>query len=381
MRTIVVLPQRREGLGAHRVLRAGGRVIVFLSTRHSVGGAQMNAVMLAEQCLARGEQAELWFLTRTGQMPPTTAPLRVLHEGAPGGLAGWLALAVRFLILTLRTRPKAMFAFHPLSCVLGALGGLATRYAFVAVQNNPPESQTPTIRAWEKRIGATPLYAANIAVSEAVREAFESYPARYRRKLRVVHNATPPLSPCPNGKTASRRALGLPLKAVIVGAVGRLVEQKNPEFLVETVARLDGVHLLLAGEGPLTERVRELAHRCGLNERIHLIGNVDGPDLTRAYRALDIFLMPSRFEGFGRTLVEAFACGAPAIVHDIPPLREVGGDASLRLPLQPDLWAEAITSLLADPSRRRTMVRAGRARERRFSLEAMTDGYLAAIGR
>lgn len=360
---------------------ARGPVIVFLSTRYSVGGAQMNAVLLAEQVCARGDRAELWFLTRTGQMAPTRVPVRILSDDVPRGMFGWLALAARFFSLVRRTRPSAMFGFHPLACVLGGLAVLVGRYAFAASQNNPPESQTPALAWLEKSIGCTPLYAANIVVSQAVRDAYKDYPAAYRNKLAVVHNAAPPLPVCDDDKIASRLALGLPTGVAIVGNIGRLANQKNPEFLIETIRLAKDAHLMLAGEGPLAEPVRQLAERLGVSDRVHLIGRVEGQDLTRAYRSLDLFLMPSRFEGFGRSLVEALSCGAPVMAHDIPALREVGGNAVLLLPLEPDLWAAQIRALLAQPALRANMATAGRRRVQQFNLQAMTDGYLAAIGR
>lgn len=354
-------------------------MIVFLSTRYSVGGAQMNAVMLAEQFAARGEAVELWFLMKTGEMAQTTAPVRIISPTPPKGLKGWLALLGNFVVAIRQHKPRGMFAFHPLACILGALGRVIGGYRFVATQNNPPESQTAVLGLIEGALGSTPLYTANIAVSDAVKMAYGRYPASYRRKMITIHNATPPLPELAEDREACRRRLGLPLDAFIFGAVGRLAEQKYPDFLVPVLERTPDAHLALAGDGPLRETMHALAARHGVADRLHLLGGVGGEDVSRVYRALDLFVMPSRFEGFGRTLVEAFQAGTPALVNDIAVLREVGGDAVRFAPLDHDAWADEIQALIAHPEARSDLIERGRRRALLFTLDGMIDSYRAAI--
>lgn len=312
-------------------------------------------------------------------MPPTSVPIRIVSPRIPRGPIAWLGMAIAFLRLARRAKPTGLFAFHPLSCVLGAIGGLLAGYRFVATQNNPSESQTPLLGKIEKVLGSTGLYTANIAVSGAVRDSFGDYPASYRRKLKVIYNATPPLHPVEGGRDACRAALGLPSGVLIVGGVGRLAEQKYPDFLIPVLAKLPGVHLALAGEGPLRDVLLDLAEKAGVADRLHLLGRVDGAKTTQAYCALDLFLMPSRYEGFGRTLVEAFDVGIPVVANDLPVLREVSGGAASLVELDAELWAAEIQRLLGDASARTRLVQQGRARAADFDLQTMTTSYLAAL--
>ncbi|MFW8695227.1 glycosyltransferase, partial [Mesorhizobium japonicum] len=120
-----------------------------------------------------------------------------------------------------------------------------------------------------------------------------------------------------------------------------------------------------------------LAAGLGVAHRVHFLGSESGADISRFYRAIDVFLMPSKFEGFGRTLVEAMSQGTLTVAHDLDVLREVAGTAASLLPLHKALWAEEISALQALSSdalatRRRKL----RERASTFSLPKMVDGYL-----
>lgn len=347
-------------------------MIFFLSTRYSIGGAQMNAVMMAEAFKARGHDAEAWFLTRTGDMAETDVPVRIFLQGPPRPWS-WPLVAGRFLWAVATLRPAGGFGFHPLSCILGGLSRLVGLRRFVATQNNPPGSQTPLLGEIEKLLGATRLYTGNIAVSQAVKNDYAAYPKAYLDKLTVVHNGVP--APPAVSRAEARVHWGLEDSAFVIGNVGRLAEQKNPEFLIEVLARAPDAHLLLAGEGPLEASLRRRAQALGVEDRLHLVGRVDGVEVARAYAALDLFVLPSHFEGFGRTIIEAFHMGVPVLANDLPVTREVGEDSALYNSLDAGAWAERITALAGQPAELARLSALSRRRAAAFTVEAMAEGY------
>jgi glycosyltransferase involved in cell wall biosynthesis len=146
------------------------------------------------------------------------------------------------------------------------------------------------------------------------------------------------------------------------------------QALPRVLERVPEARLLLAGrEGAHTPALREAIDRLGLKEAIVVLGpRSDVPDLLCG---ADVFVAPSRWEGFPGAVLEAMALEAPIIASDIPTVREAVGEddaALLVLAGDPDALADAITATLLDGSN--AAERAQRARARfleRFTLEAV----------
>jgi phosphatidyl-myo-inositol dimannoside synthase len=120
-----------------------------------------------------------------------------------------------------------------------------------------------------------------------------------------------------------RESLGLGNKKVIV-SVGRLVHRKGQDVLIEAmpeiIKSIDGVHLLLIGEGPYKKELEKRIKNLGLANRVTFVGRVQYADLPRYICVGDVFAMPSRsrlagleVEGLGIVYLEASACGLPVI--------------------------------------------------------------------
>lgn len=114
-----------------------------------------------------------------------------------------------------------------------------------------------------------------------------------------------------------RRELGLE-KSFVIGNVGRFAYQKNHEFLVEVFyeikKRIPEAILLLRGEGELQESIENRIEQLKLQKSVKIIGRTD--DLGGIFSAMDVFLLPSLYEGFPAALVEAQTSGLPCIVSD-----------------------------------------------------------------
>lgn len=229
---------------------------------------------------------------------------------------------------------------------------------------------------------------ATVCVSQAVRRHAAAALGARSDRLRVIENGidlarfAPPSDP-DRARREARAALALPPDAPIVGAVGRLDRQKGLDVLIEAFARLAPAHpqalLALAGAGPEEGALRALARARGLEARVRLLGHQR--DVPAVLAALDVFCMPSRWEGFGLALAEALACGKPAVASAVDSLPEVLGEAGLLVPPeQPAALADALGSLLTDPTRRAALTRAARARAERFSVERMVAAYDALYG-
>jgi glycosyltransferase involved in cell wall biosynthesis len=353
----------------------GHRPVVFLATRYTTGGATLNAQMLAEQFVARGIPAELWCLYRSAELAPTNAPVRVMLDHVPRSPMALARMVRRFHASLDSADPVAVVGFHPLANVLGALAATPNR-RFIATQRNTAHSQGSVLRPIEALLGTTSRYHANIAVSHAVRQTYAHYSAAYLDKLTVIPNGLPPLAGVADDRAASRAALGLPQDGPLIGNIGRMHPQKAPDFLLEVASRLPEVTFVLAGEGPMMTEVANAVRARGLN--VILPGRLEGANVTWLLRSLDLFLFPSRYEGFGRTLLEALSQGVRVIAHDIAVTREVLASHGDFLPLDADLWAVCIRKRILEGC---SFARSARlaAHAQSFSLANMVDRYAATI--
>ena len=176
-----------------------------------------------------------------------------------------------------------------------------------------------------------------------------------------------------------RRALGLPDDAKVVGFVGRLAEQKAPEVLVQAFASVKALvpsaHLLMIGEGPLHDHLRNMIHELKLDGCVHLLGErTDVPDLLAA---MHVFALPSRWEGVGRALTEAMYMKLPVVTTGVNGVPELVQDRTTGLIIRGDDPADAadrITELLGDRRLADSLGQAGHERARTLmSAEAMVD--------
>jgi len=108
-------------------------------------------------------------------------------------------------------------------------------------------------------------------------------------------------------------------KEIILGNLGRMVYQKNQEFLIdvskELMKRQLNFMLLIGGDGKLKEKLQSSIEKSGLKHKIKLLGFINNP--KSFMNSIDIFLLPSRWEGFGYVIAEAMLCNKPTIAFDI----------------------------------------------------------------
>jgi glycosyltransferase involved in cell wall biosynthesis len=157
-----------------------------------------------------------------------------------------------------------------------------------------------------------------------------------------------------------KAALGVPREAQVVGAVGRLSEQKNPLAFVRLAARVHeknpSVHFVWIGEGPLEKQSRQLAIELGVKSVLHFAGQ--RVDVPADLRALDVFVMTSRWEAFSLALLEAMACGLPTVSSNLPGIAEAltDGESGYLHPVDDlDGMSASVLKILADRELARRM--------------------------
>jgi glycosyltransferase involved in cell wall biosynthesis len=215
------------------------------------------------------------------------------------------------------------------------------------------------------------------AVSEHVRVSIRyPSPLRFLRmppRETLYHGLDPVAFARWGSPDGVREELGLAADAPVMGIVANFRPQKGHHDLFRATAEvrkvLPDVRLVVVGQGPLEQQLRDHVNALGLEDTVLFTGQRD--DVPRLVSAFDLFVLPSLFEGLAIALVEALALGKPAVVTQVGGLVEVVQHGKHGLVVQPGDHrglAGAIVRLLQDPDLRRRLGEEGRRRAADFDI-------------
>lgn len=153
-------------------------------------------------------------------------------------------------------------------------------------------------------------------------------------------------------------------------SVGTIGANKNLPLVVAALeaSRLD-LDLVIAGRpGSGLPELREAVRASGVAGRVRVVTDASDAEVDDLYRRAAALLLPSRYEGFAFTPLEAMARGCPVLVSDIPAVREVSGEGAWLLPVDDvPAWGEALRRVVGDPAVRDDLVRRGAGLVGRYS--------------
>lgn len=248
--------------------------------------------------------------------------------------------------------------------VLFATRGLGVPVV-VSEQNDPLTSPIGSVWAWLRRWTYT--FEAQVVVPTERAKAYFS--PTIKARTTAIPN---PMTPLPDTGTASPELM---LDKPSIVAMGRFYPQKGLDLLLKAFARIKDRHpdwtVTILGDGPLRPDLESLRDTLGLEDRVHLPGRVKNPHEVLAQA--ELFVLPSRSEGWPMALGEAMSCGLPVIASDCRTgPREMirdGVDGVLVPPEDVEALATAMGQLMSDESARKRL--ASRAVEitERFGLE------------
>ena len=196
-----------------------------------------------------------------------------------------------------------------------------------------------------------------ITISESMKTLLEKRGTK--RPIQVVHNGIDTSRFVPLAKQAARTALGLPEHKTLIGSIGRMeFKQKQQDFLARTFCdhckNNDDMHLVLVGDGPDSARLRALINNLEIQSQVSFLPWQE--ESTLVYSALDMLVIPSRFEGVPLVMLEALACGTPVIASARDGMKDLlptawtfeteNGDAlAATCAYVADHWKDEITAL------------------------------------
>jgi glycosyltransferase involved in cell wall biosynthesis len=208
-----------------------------------------------------------------------------------------------------------------------------------------------------------------VAVSKFVEHALEQELKVPRHKITII----------PNG--IALESAGQPQDGRdphLIAAIGRMAPEKGFDLLIEAMIELEGVQLLLIGDGPERERLERQARELGVSSAVRFMGWTDDPWSIRPRPSL--LVVPSRRDAAPLVILEAMREGVPVVASRVGGIPEQVVDKKTGLlvePGYPSALAESIRTLLADPETLDDMSRNAISRiEDVFSLHLMTSRYL-----
>ena len=225
-----------------------------------------------------------------------------------------------------------------------------------------------------------------IAVSDGEAEFALSKRLAAPDRISVIRNGIDLEPPRPL-RPSLRARLGLSESTPLVGCLGRLAWQKAPEVYVAACGlaarRVPDAHYLLIGSGPHEDRVRAELETAGLGERFHWLDGLAGA--AAAFAELDLYVLPSRFEGGPYTPLEAMRARTATVLTDVAGNQDTveHGVTGLLVPVdEPEPLADAIVELIRDPARRAAFAEAGAERLRKlFDVREMAEQTAAVYAR
>lgn len=264
------------------------------------------------------------------------------------------------------SRPEVVISFSYLVNILVLLSTRGLALPLIISDHNDP-LMNPIIKPW--RLLHKWAYNFRVRIVVQTERALAALPARLREKTIVIPNPVPPIR-MPRNLQAE---IKLPNPTVV--SLGKFYHQKGYDLLLMAFAMLKDSHpdwsLTIIGDGPLRRRLESLRDELGLVGRVHFRDPVSSTHIV--LQQADLFVMPSRWEGWPTILLEALSCGIPVIAADCrcgP--REIirdGVDGVLVPPEDVEALANAMGRLISDESERNRLASRAAEVKERFALD------------
>jgi GalNAc-alpha-(1->4)-GalNAc-alpha-(1->3)-diNAcBac-PP-undecaprenol alpha-1,4-N-acetyl-D-galactosaminyltransferase len=351
------------------------------------GGAERICTLMAGGLAGRGYPVSIVTLDNPVQdaypLYPAVQRHRLdLGHGSSGLVSAFVNNARRVKQLRRRFResaPDLVISFIDEINILSILAAAPLNLPVIATQRADP-SMYDSGPVWSRlRRYAYPKAACVMSISAGVDRFFSWIPEERRE---VIHN---PLAP--QAIAASRQPPPPRPDRPYMVAMGRLVDQKGFDLLLQAFAKIAGKHpdvdLKILGEGENRKALESQRAELGLDDRVLMPGRIDDP--FPVLRAASLFVLSSRTEGFGNVLTEAMVCGLPVLSTDCPsgPTEIIrDGEDGIIVPSEDvEALASAMDRLMSDENERRRLGAAAEKAVLRFSLDAHLDRWEKLIGK
>ena len=354
--------------------------VVYLAHTFQVGGAEEMVLNLVRHLPSRFEP----MVCCIHELGPIGAEIR--DSGTPISVLGlnpglrrpWDVARIRRYLRD--AQPQIVHTFLLTASIYGRLAAMLARVPIViGTEVNIYERKRPSHALAERLL--MPGTDRVVASAESVRQFYIRQVHADPAKVDVIYNAVDWAQlQTTTTREATRRSLNLPCDQPVAGIIARLTEQKGHRYLFDALAHtpgLEALHVLVVGDGELRGRLSRCVEELGLSSRVHFAGA--RRDLGDLLNAVDLFVLPSLWEGLPLSRALAMGAGLPVVATRVAGLPEVVEHERTGL-LVPPADAAALGSALArvvgDPVFAHRL--AGAARDAVLPKFGV-DGYVASV--
>lgn len=199
-----------------------------------------------------------------------------------------------------------------------------------------------------------------IAVSECTKRDILEFGKINPEKISVIYQSCNPRfteMPTENEIENTTKKYDLPKRYLL--NVGTIEERKNLMLAVKSLRLLpEDIHLVAVGkQTKYADKIKKIANEIGVSHRLHLLSGVSDDELNVIYKKAEVFVYPSRYEGFGIPIIEAIFCGLPVVACTGSCLEEAGGPSCLYVnPDDTEAMSKSIMQLLDNEEERRERI-------------------------
>lgn len=345
-----------------------------------VGGQERLLIRMAHALRERGHELHVVSLTPGGALRGDVAPIEIHDVSRRRGFDPTLYTKLFRLFRSLRPDVVHTHNTVPLSYAAPAAKLARVRRTVHTKHGHIAHSRS----ALHLARAATRFVDAFVAVSDDTAKTAERIERPTRRRLSVIENGIPlgKFAHDPVARDAVRDELGIPRGALVVGSVGRLVEEKDYPLLVRAMApRLSNdVRLVLVGEGMMRPSIEAAIQELPAERRGFVTLTGQRSDVARALSAFDLFALSSHAEGLPLVIPEAMACGLPVVATKVGGIPGIVPDSTGALVPSRDVESlrAALVRYVDDAALRGASGKAAREYALgRFAEERMLEKYLA----
>jgi glycosyltransferase involved in cell wall biosynthesis len=209
-----------------------------------------------------------------------------------------------------------------------------------------------------------------IAISNAVARSLMKVEFVSQKKIFILHNG---IDFNKFNKIADKKVIS-PNNDIIIGVVCRLEPQKGILYLLLAMkiilAKFPSAKLEIVGDGSLLNELTEFSKKLGISNSVKFFGKF--ADVIPFYKRMNVFVLPSIYEGFGIVLLEAMAAGVPVVATNVDGIKEVvthGENGILVQPKDPQAIADAVIKIIENDQLSERLVMTGYKRAELFDIK------------
>lgn len=354
--------------------------ILLLITGLGVGGAERQVIDLADRFSGKGHNVNVTYILEPALIKPTNPNVKVTSLGGKKNIMSLMLAFIKMVKLLRDSRPDVLHSHMFHANIFARVGRI-----FVSVPKLVCTAHSTNEGGWlrmllyrlSNSLGDVFTNVSGVAVAE-----FERRKAVPKGRMLSVFNGidTNKFKFNPQARAETREELASKSSKVFI-AVGRMVEAKDYPNLLQAfsfiVARDTGCRLWIVGSGPLREMLEGICERLSISNNVIFWGVRH--DVERLMSASDIFVLSSRWEGFGLVVAEAMSTERVVVATDCGGVGEVLGDCGYLVPANNPSALQVAMYEAANLSHAQAEVIGSRSRDRvvrEFSLEKVVDRWL-----